>query len=158
MANSNLDILLVEDNLHDVRFISEALKEMNITLNMQHLADGVEAINFLKGRDKYSDRNIEERPKLIMTDLRMPRMDGCELLKLLKSEEKTKDIPVVVMTTSTLENDIVKCYESGANSYLIKPIDFDSFTNKVKMIFDYWFKTNTTKDLNNKSTLHYQIN
>ena len=157
MAISNLDILLVEDNLHDVRFISEALKEMNIKLNMQHLTDGVEAINFLKGRDKYSDRNIEDRPKLIMTDLRMPRMDGCELLKLLKSEENTKDIPVVVMTTSTLENDIVKCYESGANSYLIKPIDFDSFTGKIKMIFDYWFKTNTTKDLNNKSTLYYQF-
>ena len=146
MGYGNIDILLVEDNIHDARFVNEILIGMRSGLKLLRMEDGQDAVDFLFCEGKYNHREFYERPKLILTDLRMPRMDGCELLEKIKADERTKDIPVVVMTTSTLDADIAKSYRSGANSYLVKPIDFETLTYSLKAVFDYWFNVNVARE------------
>lgn len=142
MEYNEIDILLVEDNIHDVRFITEAFAACKTKMNLFRLEDGVEAVNFLWSRGKYTERKNAHLPKLILTDIRMPKMDGLELLKVVKSDPATMEIPVVILTSSLLESDMKGSYQLRANSYLTKPMDFQSFVDKMKVVFEYWLKIN----------------
>lgn len=130
-----IDILLVEDNEGDARLAKEVLKESKVLNKLYHVTDGVEAMAFLRKEGIYSDA---PRPKLIMLDLNMPRMDGREVLAEIKKDEVLKRIPVVVFTISDDEIDILKAYDLGVNCYITKPIDFEQFLKVVKSIEDFW--------------------
>jgi CheY-like chemotaxis protein len=130
-----VEILLVEDNLGDIRLTRETLKEGKVRNNLHVSVDGVEALKFLKQEGEYQDA---PRPDLILLDLNMPRMDGRELLERIKRDDDLKRIPVVIMTTSEAEEDIVKSYNLHANCYITKPVGLDQFIQVVKMIEDFW--------------------
>ena len=130
-----VEILLVEDNPGDVRLTQEALKESKVTNNLSVAEDGVEALAFLKREGKYADA---PRPDLLLLDLNLPKKDGRELLEEIKADENLKRIPVVVLTTSKAEEDILRMYDQHANCYITKPIDFDQFIDVVKSIEDFW--------------------
>ncbi len=130
-----VEILLVEDNPGDVRLTEEALKEGKV-LNNIHLAnDGVEAVSFLQKEGKYADA---VRPDLILLDLNLPKKDGREVLMEIKKDEALRRIPIVVLTTSKAEEDIIRTYDYHANCYITKPVDFDQFIKVVKSIEDFW--------------------
>ena len=140
MTNSNApapaEILLVEDNPGDVRLTREALNESKLANNLHVAEDGVEAMAFLRKEGKYTNAPI---PDLILLDLNLPRMDGREALKRIKDDEALKRIPVVILTTSTADEDILKTYELHANCYITKPVDFGQFVKVVKSVEDFWF-------------------
>jgi CheY-like chemotaxis protein len=145
MLNEKIDILLIEDNIHDARFIKYAADTSGLKLNILRLPDGAEAIDYMYGAGQYEGRNTSDIPKMILTDLRMPKLDGYALLQKLKGDESTRDIPVVVMTTSSSENDIERSYSLGANSFLIKPMEIDVFIDKLIKVFNYWLLVNIVK-------------
>ena len=130
-----IEILLVEDNPGDVRLTQEALKEHKIVNNLYLAKDGVDAINFLRREGEYADA---VRPDLILLDLNLPKKDGREVLTEIKKDEDLRRIPVVVLTTSRAEEDIIRTYDCHANCYITKPVDFDQFINVVKSIEDFW--------------------
>jgi chemotaxis family two-component system response regulator Rcp1 len=130
-----VEILLVEDNPGDVRLTQEALKESKVTNNLSVAEDGVEALAFLQREGKYADA---PRPDLLLLDLNLPKKDGRELLEEIKADDNLKRIPVVVLTTSKAEEDILRMYNQHANCYITKPIDFDQFIDVVKSIEDFW--------------------
>lgn len=129
------EVLLVEDSPGDVRLTREALKEGKVRNNLSHVADGVEAMAFLRREGKYADA---PRPDIVLLDLNMPRKDGREVLAEMKSDENLKRIPVVILTTSEAEQDILKTYDLHANCYLTKPVDLEQFISIVKSVEDFW--------------------
>ncbi len=131
-----VEILLVEDNPGDVRLIEEAFKEGKIKNNINVVEDGVEAVKYLKKEDKYSH---SIRPDLILLDLNLPKMDGREVLKIIKYDDQLKRIPIVILTTSDAEEDILKTYNTYANCFITKPIDLYDFIHVVQYIEDFWF-------------------
>jgi len=131
-----IEILLVEDNPGDVRLTVEGLKESKVRNNLHVTRDGVEAMAFLRREGQHA-RAV--RPDLILLDLNLPRMDGREVLSELKSDPKLKTIPVVVLTTSRAEQDVLRSYELQANCYITKPVDLEQFISVVKSIEDFWF-------------------
>ena len=131
------DILLVEDNPMDVELILEALPEYNFANRIVTVKDGVEALEYLNCTGKYKSRR-GNNPAVILLDIKMPRMDGIELLQILKKDEKLKLIPVVMLTSSHEEPDLKKCYELGANAYVVKPVKFSDFIDAVKQIGVFW--------------------
>lgn len=130
-----VEILLVEDNPGDVRLTEEALKEGKVLNNIHLAQDGVEAVSFLQKEGKYADA---VRPDLILLDLNLPKKDGREVLMEIKEDEALRRIPVVVLTTSKAEEDIIRTYDYHANCYITKPVDFDQFIKVVKSIEDFW--------------------
>ena len=142
MEDTQVEILLVEDNLNDAELIIRALQKSNIANKLFHLKDGVAALDFLFGRGQYAGRNTNNKPKLILLDLKMPKVDGIEVLAKIKADEFTKKIPVVILTSSNENPDIEKCYLLGANSYIVKPVDFDNFRKAVSEIGLYWMLLN----------------
>ena len=134
-AGKAIEILLVEDNPGDVRLIEEALKEGKVRNTLHVVYDGVEAITFLHKQGEYSEI---PRPDLILLDLNLPKKDGREVLAEIKADENLKRIPVVVLTTSQSEKDILKSYDLYANCYITKPVDLDKFLEVVKSIEDFW--------------------
>ena len=130
-----IEILLVEDNPGDVRLTEEALKESKLAVNMRVANDGIEALAMLRREGRYADLTV---PDLVLLDLNMPRMDGRELLRQIKSDETLMRIPVVVLTTSAAEKDILQAYGLHANCYITKPVEFDQFMEIVKSIEDFW--------------------
>ena len=128
-------ILLVEDNPGDVRLAQESLKESKVRNNLHVVPDGVEAMAFLRREEKYA---AAPRPDLILLDLNLPRKSGREVLAEVKTDEELKRIPVVVMTSSTAEEDVVRCYDHHANCYISKPLDFDRFMEITKTIENFW--------------------
>lgn len=142
MENKEIEIILVEDNLDDATLIIRALKKNNLANNLVHLKDGVEALDFLFGVGEYNNDGLHINPKLMLLDLKMPRVNGLEVLKKVKEDPKTKSIPVVVLTSSAEDPDIKKCYELGANSYIVKPVEFDSFIKAVSELGLYWLIRN----------------
>ena len=130
------EILLVEDNIGDVRLMQEAFNEGKVICRLNVVEDGVEAVKYLKREEKYSDVS---RPDIIMLDLNLPKKDGREVLKEIKSDESLKRIPVVVLTTSNEEEDILRSYNLHANCYITKPVDLDKFVQMVKSIDNFWF-------------------
>jgi CheY-like chemotaxis protein len=137
-----VEILLVEDNPNDAELAIRALKKHNLANNVYIAKDGVEALDFIFARGKYADRDINDKPKVVFLDLKLPKVDGLEVLKKIKSDEKTKTIPVVVLTSSTEERDIIESYQLGVNSYIVKPIDFDKFVEAVSELGLYWLLLN----------------
>ncbi len=134
MGNS-AEILLVEDNPNDAELAIRALKKNNLANNLVHLEDGQEALDYL-----YDDSN--EMPKLILMDVKMPRVDGIEVLRKLKSDEKRKIIPVVMLTSSKEDKDIIEAYNLGVNAYIVKPVDFDQFVKAVTQLGFFWMILN----------------
>ncbi len=132
---NSIEILLVEDSLGDARLTMEALKENKVLNKIHHAIDGVEAIAFLYKQGQYSEA---PRPDLILLDLNMPKMDGREVLQKIKQDDQLKNIPVVVLTTSQAEEDIIKSYDLNANCYISKPVDLDQFMEVIKSIKSFW--------------------
>lgn len=131
-----IDILIVEDNRADIRLVHEILKRGKMVVNLHSVLDGIEAMEYLRKEDKYKDMN---RPDLILLDLNMPKKDGREVLEEIKSDKELKTIPVIVMTISKAEEDILRSYSLHANAYIVKPIELDQFMNVVRSIEDFWF-------------------
>lgn len=139
-----VDILLAEDNPTDAELAMRALKKKNVANNIVWVKDGAEALDYIFCTGKYATRSINNRPKLILLDLKMPKVDGLEVLKRVKADEHTKAIPVVIMTSSREERDIVESYRLNVNSYLVKPVDFDKFVEIVSKAGFYWVLMNMT--------------
>jgi CheY-like chemotaxis protein len=133
-----IQVLLVEDSPGDVRLTQEAFREANVTIKLHVALDGVEAMAFLRREGDHADA---PRPDLILLDLNLPRMDGREVLALIKGDDNLRSIPTVILTTSEAEADIVKSYDLQANCYLSKPVQLDSFVGLVKSISDFWLTT-----------------
>jgi two-component system, response regulator len=139
---NQVEVLLVEDNVHDAEMTIRALRKVNLANNLVHLKDGEEALEFIFAQGKFSDRQQTDLPKVILLDIKMPKVDGIEVLKQLKSRESTKAIPVVIMTSSKEEQDIISSYQLGVNSYVVKPVDFEGFARAVSQLGMYWLLTN----------------
>lgn len=137
MTQSPVEILLVEDNPNDVELALHALRKNNLTNRIEVVRDGAEALDFIFGNGADSNR-----PKVILLDLKLPKVDGLEVLKRLKAEPQTRSIPVVMLTSSREERDIVNSYELGVNSYIVKPVDFEQFTEAVRQLGLYWLLMN----------------
>ena len=135
-------ILLVEDNPDDVQLTLRALKKNNIMNEIIVAQDGVEALEYLFGTGKFSGRDMSVMPQMILLDLKMPRMDGLEVLLRIRADERTKLLPVVVLTTSNEDKDRIESYKLGANSYVRKPVDFNQFAEAVKQLGLYWLVLN----------------
>ena len=133
-----VEILLIEDNPNDAELTMRSFKKNNITNSILHLKDGAVALEFLFGSGEFEGRNTNNKPKVILLDLKMPKVDGIEVLQKIKANDTTKTIPVVILTSSKEDPDIDKCYKLGANSYIVKPVDFDSFQKVVTQLGLYW--------------------
>ena len=139
----HIEILYAEDNPADAELTLRTLKAKHIANNIVWVKDGAEVLDFLHCREAYAGRT-NGMPKLILLDLKMPRMDGIDVLKALKSDEHMKTIPVVIMTSSSEETDLVRSYQFGVNSFVVKPMDFDKFSDMVEEIGLYWMISNKT--------------
>lgn len=140
--NTQVEILLVEDNLNDAELAIRALKKNNLVNRLIHLKDGSEALDFIFAEGAYAGRNTDNLPKVVLLDLKMPKVNGIEVLQRLKSDSRTKKIPVVILTSSNEDPDIKVCYELGANSYVVKPVQFDGFAKAVNELGMYWMLIN----------------
>ncbi len=144
MTNSteDVEILLVEDNPTDAELATLALKEHNLANKLVWVKDGAEALDFLFGTGAYANRKSENRPKVVLLDLRLPKIDGLEVLRRLKADDRTRRIPVVVVTSSKEDRDVVASYDLGVNSYISKPVEFDEFSKVVSNLGLYWLLIN----------------
>jgi len=142
MKVNKSEILLVEDNPSDAKLTMMALKEGNIANNIIHVKDGEEALDFIFAKGRYANRDVKDVPGLILLDLKMPKVDGVEVLRQIKADERTKSIPVIVFTSSQEEPDVKETYRLGVNSYIVKPLEFDKFAKTVKELGLYWFIIN----------------
>ena len=142
MSTEQIEILLIEDNPDDAELTIRALKKHNLANKLVWVKDGAEAMDFIFAAGAYAGRSSNNHPKLILLDLRLPKVDGLEVLQRIKADEQTKAIPVVVMTSSTEDRDIVESYKLGVNSFLSKPVGFDEFVKMVSEIGLYWLLLN----------------
>ena len=142
MESSQIEILLVEDDIDDAEMTIHAMRKHNLGNKLIHVTDGEEAMDFLLGRGKFTGRDVSLTPRLILLDLKMPKMDGMEVLEMVKSNAATKKIPVVILTSSNEDPDVSRCYELGANGYIVKPVEFDSFIVAVSELGMYWMLLN----------------
>ena len=138
----NVDILLVEDNRHDAELTMRALTRSDVRNKLHWVEDGVEALDYVRGTGAYHARDPNQRPKLILLDLKMPRLDGLDVVRELKSDERTRSIPVVVMTSSNQGPDITESYRLGVNGYVTKPIHFMDLAEAISEIATYWLRVN----------------
>jgi two-component system response regulator len=141
MANKELELLLVEDSPYDAELTLRALKKNNLANTVVHVRDGAEALDFIFGA---SGPEIENKPKAILLDLKLPKVGGIEVLERLKSDDRTKAIPVIVLTSSREDTDLQRCYELGVNSYIVKPVEFEGFIKAVAEMGFYWLLLNET--------------
>ncbi len=142
MKANEVEILLVEDNPTDAELTLRALKKNNLANRVRVVTDGAEALEFIFASGVYKGRDINHKPRVILLDLKLPKVDGLEVLRRVKSDERTKDIPVVVLTSSKEEKDRVESYRLGVNSYIAKPVDFSQFTRAVSELGLYWLLIN----------------
>lgn len=140
--DEEVEILLVEDNASDAELTIRALKKKNLANKLIHLQNGAEALDFIFARGKYHGRDILNVPKVILLDLKMPKVNGLEVLATIREDDKTRRIPVVVLTSSNEDPDIDACYALGVNSYIVKPVDFDNFVRAVSELGFYWLLLN----------------
>jgi CheY-like chemotaxis protein len=139
---SRLTILHVDDDSNDVMLLQHACRKAGMDINLLGVSDGDEAIAYLNGRDKFADREQFPLPRLILLDLKMPRLSGFEVLSWMRQDDKLKRLPVVVLTSSSHDADVNRAYDLGANSYLVKPVGFDALVEMVKAIHLYWLTLN----------------
>ncbi len=142
MPEPYVEILLVEDNPYDLELTMHALRQYQLANRIHVARDGVEALDFLFCRGAFAGRNIADTPKVVLLDLKLPLIDGIEVLRQIKANPNTQAIPVVVLTSSREEKDIVETYQLGVNSYIVKPVDFGQFTDAVRQIGLYWVLLN----------------
>ena len=140
--NTKLEILLVEDNMNDAEMTIRALRKRKVANDIIHLTDGAMALDFLFARGEYEGRDANLKPKVILLDIKMPKVDGIEVLQKLKSEDSTRSIPVVMLTSSKEHPDVRKCYDLGANSYIVKPVGFENFVEAISNLGVYWVLLN----------------
>ena len=140
--SQEVEILLVEDNAYDAEMTIRTLKKMNLANSLIHVQDGEKALHFLFGTGPFAGREITQKPKVIFLDIKMPKIDGIEVLRQIKANDLTKTIPVVIMTSSKEDKDVVASYSLGANSYVVKPVDFEGFARAVNELGFYWLLTN----------------
>lgn len=138
----NIEILLVEDSEEDAGLVIRSLKKHNLSNHLVHLSDGAEAIDFIFAKGAYSHRSVEDTPKVILMDLKMPKIDGLQVLREIRKDERTKLIPVIMMTSSREEKDIIESYQLGVNSYIVKPVEFENFSKAVAEFGLYWLLIN----------------
>jgi two-component system, response regulator len=139
---NQVEVLLVEDNVHDAEMTIRALKKVNLANHLVHVKDGEEALDFIFARGPFAGRENAGFPKVIMLDIKMPKVDGIEVLRQLKAQESSRSIPIVIMTSSKEEQDIISSYKLGVNSYVVKPVDFEGFAKAVSQLGLYWLLTN----------------
>jgi len=142
MNSTELDILLVDDSQEDIDLTLHALQRENLANHIQVVRDGEEALDFIFCEGAFAKRSLDCLPRLILLDLKLPKVDGIEVLRRIKSNPHTKLVPIVILTSSKEERDLIKGYDLGANSYIQKPVDFDKFRETVKRIGLYWMLTN----------------
>lgn len=142
MEQHLVEILLIEDNPYEAELTIRNLKKNNLANKLLHIDDGAEALDFIFSRNKYADNNSTFNPRLILLDLKLPKIDGLEILRQIRSNEKTKEFPVVILTSSNEEKDIIESYRLGVNSYIVKPVNFESFANSITEIGLYWMILN----------------
>ncbi|WP_420582605.1 response regulator [Reichenbachiella sp.] len=138
------EIVLVEDNPNDAEITIRSLKKHHLANKLVWLKDGVEALDFLFARNEYKNRDVKNLPRVIFLDLKLPKIDGIEVLEEIRKNEITKKIPVVVLTSSKEEQDVMKTYDLGVNSYIVKPVEFENFAKAIAEVGFYWLITNTT--------------
>ena len=141
---NEVEILLVEDNPHDLELTLRALRKGNLANHITAVRDGAAALDFIFARGEYANRNLEHSPRVIFLDLKLPKVDGIDVLRAVKSDERTKKIPIVIITSSAEERDRVASYELGVNSYVVKPIEFDEFMKTITELGFYWLAVNKT--------------
>lgn len=146
MVTANVDVLLIEDSGDDAELTIRAFKKRNPACSILHLNKGEEALDFIFCRGKFKARTCCNRPKLILLDLKMPRIDGMEMLKKIKGDARTKVIPTVILTSSKEDKDIIESYRLGANSFFVKPVDYTDFVEAVSSISEYWLLINRSPD------------
>jgi CheY-like chemotaxis protein len=139
---NEVEILLVEDNPRDLELTLRALRKNHLANSITSVTDGEQALDFLFARGKFASRNIDNSPRVVFLDLKLPKVDGIEVLRQVKGDERTKKIPIVVVTSSAEERDRVESYQLGVNSYVVKPIDFDSFMKTITELGFYWMAVN----------------
>lgn len=137
-----VDILLVEDNPQDVELTTRALKNQNLANRLYVVEDGAEALDFIFCRGAFEGRDLRNPPKVILLDLKLPKVNGLEVLRAIKQDERTRTIPVVIVTSSREDPDIKAAYSLGANSYVVKPVDFDAFADAMSKLGLYWLLIN----------------
>jgi len=142
MTSDAVEILLVEDNPSDLEVALRALKAHNLCNSIHVARDGEEALDFIFCRGSHSDRRPDELPRVILLDLKLPLIDGLEVLRQIRGDARTRNVPVVVLTSSTEERDVVESYALGVNSYIAKPVDFDQFRDAMQVIGMYWLMLN----------------
>ena len=143
MKQNTVDILSVEDNLDDAELTIHELKKYNMGNNLIHVGDGEAALEFMFATGKYAgQRKVEDSPKLVLLDIKMPKVNGIEVLQAIKGDERTRTTPVVILTSSKEDPDIKQCYELGANSYIVKPVNFERFTAAIKNLGFFWLLLN----------------
>jgi len=143
MDMNTVEVLLVEDNVHDAELTIGELRKYNLANQLFHVCDGEEALDFVFATGKYAEqRTMHHFPKLIMLDIQMPKVNGIEVLEALKADERTRMIPVVMLTSSKEDPDIQHCYQLGVNSYIVKPVNFERFADAIKSLGFYWLLLN----------------
>lgn len=141
---NEVEVLLVEDNPSDAELTVRTLKKKHLANRLHHVKDGAEAIDFLFAQGTYSNRKVQNSPKVVLLDLKLPKVDGIEVLRKIKSDDRTKKIPVVVMTSSREDRDLATCYDLGVNGYVVKPVEFEDFARAVSELGFYWLLLNET--------------
>ena len=147
MPDEAMDILLVEDNPDDAALFARTLKRASIPARLHVATDGKEALDFVFGTGRYTGRDTSTQPKVIFLDLKMPRVNGLEVLRRLKGDLRIRTIPIVVFSSSQEESDLIESYHLQVNSYIVKPIDFAAFGESVRLICEYWLQLNQTPKL-----------
>jgi CheY-like chemotaxis protein len=140
--NLPVEILLIEDNANDVELTRHAFRQHHLANSMQVVRDGAEALEFIFGTGRFEGRDVWVQPRLILLDLKLPLVDGLEVLRRVKGDRRTQRIPVVVLTSSAEERDVVESYDLGVNSYIVKPVDFERFAEAVRTLGLYWLLLN----------------